>query len=47
MADTLKTTMAGMGGFWVSMMEWLPDIISLAVGIATLIYLTLKIRKQL
>ena len=47
MADTLKTTMAGMGGFWVSLMDWFPDVISLAVGIATLIYLILKIRKQL
>ena len=47
MADTLKTTIAGMGGFWVSMMDWLPDLISVGVGIATLVYLILKIKKEL
>ena len=46
-ADTVKTTVAGMGGFYVSMMDWLPDMISMAVGIATLIYLILKIKKEL
>ena len=44
MIDTVKTTVAGMGGFYVSMMDWLPDMISMAVGIATLIYLILKIK---
>jgi hypothetical protein len=47
MIDTVKTTVAGMGGFYVSMMDWLPDMISMAVGIATLIYLILKIKKEL
>ena len=46
-ADTVKTTAAGMGGFYVSMMDWLPDIVSVAVGITTLIYLILKIKKEL
>jgi|TARA_Y100001973_G_C5144240_1_gene304557 hypothetical protein len=45
--DTLKTTTAGMGGFWLSMWNALPDIVSIAVGIATLIYLTLKIKKEI
>lgn len=46
MEDTLKVTAAGTGGFWLSMWEMLPDLVSLAIGIATLIYLILKIRKE-
>ena len=45
--DTLKTTGAGMGGWWLSVNGWLPDLISLMIGIATLTYLIIKIRKQL
>ena len=47
MLDTLKTTGTGLGGFWISLWEWLPEIVSLAVGIATLVYLIVKIRKEL
>ena len=47
MIDTLKTTGAGMGGFWISLWNWLPEVVSLSVGIATLIYLTIKIAKEL
>jgi hypothetical protein len=47
MIDTLKTTGAGLGGFWISLWNWLPEIVSLSVGIATLIYLTIKIAKEL
>ena len=36
-----------MGGFWLSMWNALPDIVSIAVGIATLIYLTLKIKNEI
>jgi len=45
--DTLKTTGAGMGGWWISISGWLPDLISLMVGVATLTYLVIKIRKEL
>tara|TARA_R100000655_G_scaffold108222_1_gene159818 strand:- start:859 stop:1014 length:156 start_codon:yes stop_codon:yes gene_type:complete len=45
--DTLKTTGAGIGGWWLSVSGWLSDIVSLLVGIATLIYLTVKIYKEL
>jgi hypothetical protein len=45
--DTLKTTGTGMGGWWLSISGWLPDIISLMVGVATLTYLVIKIRKEL
>ena len=47
MEETLKTTGAGMGGFWISLWGWLPEVVSLSVGIATLIYLVIKIRKEL
>jgi len=46
-ADTLKTTGAGMSGWWLSISGWLPEIVSLSVGIATLVYLIIKIRKEL
>ena len=46
MEDTLKVTASGTCGFWLSMWEMLPDLVSIAIGIATLIYLILKIRKE-
>ena len=47
MIDTLKTTGAGMGGWWLSVSGWLPELVSIRVGIATLIYLIIKIKKEL
>ena len=47
MLDTLISTGAGMGGWWLSISGWLPEIVSLNVGIATLIYLIIKIKKEL
>ena len=47
MIDTLKTTGAGMSGWWLSGSGWLPEVISLCVGVATLVYLIIKIRKEL
>jgi hypothetical protein len=45
--DTLKTTGAGVGGWWLSVSGWLPQVVSLGVGIATLVYLIIKITKEL
>ena len=45
--DTLKTTGAGVSGWWLSVSGWLPEILSLCVGIATLLYLIIKIYKEL
>ena len=45
--DTLKTTGAGVSGWWLSVSNWLPEIVSLCVGIATLTYLIIKIKKEL
>ena len=47
MIDTLKTTGAGIGGVWISIWTWLPEIVSLSVGIATIVYLVVKIKKEL
>lgn len=47
MEETLKTTTAGIGGFWISLWNWLPEIVSLLVGLATLTYLIIKIVKEL
>tara|TARA_Y100000296_G_C5034510_1_gene186578 strand:- start:68 stop:226 length:159 start_codon:yes stop_codon:yes gene_type:complete len=46
-ADTLKTSGVGVSGWWLSVSGWLPEVVSLGVGIATLLYLVIKIRKEL
>ena len=45
--DTLKTSCAGVGGFVLTFMEWLPDMIRLGIGIVTIAYMVLKIKKEL
>ena len=45
--DTLKTTGAGVSGWWLSISGWLPEFVSLGVGVATLLYLIIKIYKEL
>jgi hypothetical protein len=45
--DTLKTTGAGISGWWLSVSGWFPELVSLSVGIATLVYLVVKIYKEL
>ena len=45
--ETLKTEGIGIGGWWLSVSGWLPQIVSLMVGIATLVYLIIKIKKEL
>ena len=47
MLDTLKTEGIGIGGWWLSICGWLPELVSLGVGFATLVYLVIKIRKEL
>ena len=47
MIDTLKTEGIGLGGWWLSISGWLPELVSLGVGIAPLIYLVIKIKKEL
>ena len=45
--DTVKTTSIGVGGIWMSFWEVFPDIVRLGVGVATLVYLIIKIRKEM
>ena len=47
MIDTLKTSCAGVGGLALTFMEWLPDIVRLGIGIATLAYMVVKLRKEM
>ena len=45
--DSLKTIGIGTGGMVVTWMEWLPLVVRVAVGIATFVYLCVKIYKEL
>ena len=45
MIDSLRTTSAGVGGMVVTWMEWLPMVVRILVGVATFIYICLKIYK--
>ena len=47
MVDTLKTEGIGIGGWWLSVSGWLPEMVSLLVGIATLVYMVVKIKKEI
>ena len=47
MIDTLRTEGIGISGWWLSISGWLPEVVSLGVGLATLVYLIIKIRKEL
>ena len=43
LTDTLKTTAVGFSGHLVSGWDMLPDIVSIGVGIMTMLYLAFKI----
>ena len=45
--ETLKTEGIGISGWWLSVSGWLPELVSLSVGVATFVYLIVKIRKEL
>ncbi len=47
MVDTLKTVSCGMGGCWIGCIDMIPELVSIAVGCATFIYLAIKIAKEL
>ncbi len=47
MVDSVKTTFVGMTGMSVTWLEWMPVVIRILVGLATFIYLLVKIRKEL
>jgi len=45
--DTLKTSTIGFSGWIVSITNWLPEAVSFGVALATLVYLIIKIKKEL
>ena len=45
--DTLKTGSIGIGSWWLTVSGWLPDFVSLCVGITTIVYLVTKIVKEI
>ena len=45
--DTLRTVAAGSGTYTVMYLGILPDLVSLGIGIATLVYLIVKIIREL
>ena len=47
MIDTLRTEGIGISGWWLSISGWLPEVVSLGVGLATLTYLLIKISKEI
>ncbi len=47
MIDTLKTAGVGGGGLCVQFMEMVPDLVKVCVGIMTIVYLGIKVYKEL
>ena len=45
--DTLKTGGIGIGSWWLTVSGWLPDLVSVCVGITTIVYLVTKIAKEI
>ncbi len=47
MIDSIKPLLAGVGGVTVTWLEWLPIVIRVLVGLATFIYICVRIYKEL
>ena len=47
MLDTLKTAAVGSGSFVMQFIGMIPDIVKAGVGIATIVYLAVKIKKEI
>ena len=47
MTDTLKTTAGGLGSAAIIGLGVLPDIVSILVGIVTIVYFCVKIYKEI
>ena len=47
MDDTLKTSVVGISGSALTGLGILPDIVSVAVGLVTIVYLLIKIQTEL
>ena len=47
MQDTIKTSAVGLGGSTIGFFNWFPELVSIIVGFATLIYMVIKIKNEL
>ena len=47
MVDSLKTVFAGATGITVTWMEWLPIAVRVLVGLASFVYICVKIYKEI
>lgn len=46
MIESVKTTTAGISGMLVTWMEWLPVAVRVLVGVATFVYIIVKIIRE-
>ena len=47
MQDTLKTSVVGISGSTIGFFNWFPELVSVVVGVATLVYLIIKIKNEI
>jgi len=47
MGDTLKTTAIGIGSAGIISLGMLPDIVSVGVGVVTIVYFCIRIYKEI
>ena len=43
----MKILLTGLGGMTITWIEWLPIVVRVAVGIATLVYICVKTYKEM
>ena len=47
MVDSIKTAGVGVGGFGVQFMSMLPEMVRVGVGLATIVYIVIKVYTEL
>ena len=47
MIESVKTTTAGISGMLITWMEWLPMAVRVLVGLATFVYIIVKIVREI
>ena len=47
MIDSIKTAGVGAGGFGVQFMSMLPEMVRVGVGLATIVYIVIKVYKEM
>jgi len=45
MIDSIRTLLAGVGGLVVTWLDWLPIVVRVLVGLASFVYICVKIYK--